>query len=344
MADTLEIACSSQILCQDRPQNVVLEVDVGAADPDPAAVSRGMNVLYITSGDGHQCAIPFAVVALSHCLQTLADRAGSWCRIPLPFAWLRAWLAFVTNTHSANSTVRQLLQVVQVADFLADARTVTAGCGRIGLYLLTGSHQPCTTKGSGNSCQYLRDPHMLVEVLESIPPHLALLVLRRVFTPPRIRSEAGSHSVAMQLAHLLPCLPLSLQPLAIRAYDPAVDQHSALAIRDTSAASAATIVAAASSSALHLTAVLLQNITSTSPRQGPPHMHACSDDALDSILTGLANLPALSSLTLSGVVAARPCSLTCWSALLHLSALTHFEASCCVAAAAVLSSVKGKLV
>ena len=84
-----------------------------AVDTECTLRSRGLPGLNVTSADGHKCTIPTKAIFLSNCLQTLCDKIGPECWIPLPFSWLRAWLAFVTGTASGKSSIHQLLQVVQ---------------------------------------------------------------------------------------------------------------------------------------------------------------------------------------------------------------------------------------
>lgn len=173
-----------------------------------------------------------------------------------------------------------------------------------------------------------------MQVLESIPTPLVLLILRAIFIPARTCSANEKHlvrrptvSAAEQLAQMLPSLPPRLQPLAIQAHDPAIDR-STLTLTDTSAATAATIVAAAASSSLRITAVFLRNIACMPPNASPSHAHTCPHAALHDVLKDLARFSTLRSLTLSGVaVAPHDRELTMWSAVYHLSGLTHLEAS-----------------
>lgn len=177
-----------------------------------------------------------------------------------------------------------------------------------------------------------------MQVLESIPSPLALLVLRSIFhlsraphLPDATLPGASSRSASVQLAEILPFLPQPLQPLAIRAHDPAVDQHGTLNILDMSPDAAATIAAAAAASGLPLTAVVLQNVACMPVDHVQPQGVVGAQGMLCSALAELTTFPRLVSLTLSGVPPAVPCEHmpTLWSKLCSISGLTHLAITKC---------------
>lgn len=79
---------------------------------------RGLESFRAVSADGCQLVIPVATISRSTCLQTIFDSSDAELSIPLPFAWVRAWLSFVSGTPGDSDKpdqlpVRELLQVLQ---------------------------------------------------------------------------------------------------------------------------------------------------------------------------------------------------------------------------------------
>eukprot|EP00892_Ulva_mutabilis_P004129 jgi/Ulvmu1/2088/UM124_0003.1 len=258
---------------------------------------------------------------------------------------LRAWHAHAHGRgDSRSSSEDQLLDVVQAADYLNDPQTLDDASARLASQVFPTALKPPPPAHTHDAPAQAARSAAAAKVLEALPEHLAVLVLRAALRdiPPCVgRSMLSVSSVpfeerrALRMHAVMGLLPAPLQPLVVRAHDPAVDSAAALSLTHAGAdAAAATARAAAQGLSTQLTALSLHATLKHEHMRarvgaGAQFTHEDVRAAVEAVSQPLGHLRYLESLTFCVVTQCRPllCVHTLSDVLPRLTRLTHLNVS-----------------